>query len=168
MNSDQVLEFTTPFDLESCRQRLDNRHERPKLFAWDWQHRTYVHTRQTAPDTVQFTLKRLEKNEWVSWGSLSVVRGTMRALGNGQTVVIAHPQIADFWVFSPLMVTLMALVQMCLAALNDPHASAENIMLMVGPFALFSIGLTLLLWWWAHAQLRHLIGTLKESLGQYE
>jgi hypothetical protein len=123
MTSDQMLEFTVPFDLDSCRQRLDNRHERPKLFAWDWSRRTYVHTRQTAPDTVNFTLKRLEKNEWVSWGSLGVVRGDagVRSRADGGHHSNADRVSLDF---CALVFILIALAGLWFVASNDPDASA--------------------------------------------
>jgi hypothetical protein len=33
---------------------------------------------------------------------------------------------------------------------------------------LLGVGSTVYAWWWAHAQARYLIGTLKEALGQWE
>ncbi|MBN1565243.1 MAG: hypothetical protein JXA10_15465 [Anaerolineae bacterium] len=169
MNSspDGLIEFTVPFDLENCRQRLDNRHERATFFAWDWQRRTHVKTRQTAPDTVEFTLKRIEKNDWFSWGSLAVVRGVMRELGSRQTVIIARPQIAYFWIFAPFVIILFAVAGMAIGVVSDPNATEENLPLMMVIFAVIGLGSLAFTWWWAHAQLQHLIGTLKEALGQW-
>ena len=81
MSSDQtisqtMLEFTAPFDLETCRQRLDSRHERFKFFAWDWQRRTHVSTQQTTPDTVKFTLELGPQSEKVINYTLTTYHGT--------------------------------------------------------------------------------------------
>lgn len=165
--ADNILEFTVPFDLDVCQQRLDNRHERPRFFAWNWQRRTWVKTRRRDANTCLFTLKRIEKNHWFSVGSLGVVKGYLRHLPNGQTIVLVEQHIAWLWIIMPLIVGAFWLWAM-LGISANPGSSEAPVTVLIVMFLALGPGMTGFFWWWAHNQIRMLIGTIKEAFGIWQ
>jgi hypothetical protein len=164
MNEDtlNVLEFVAPLPLDRCVRRLEARHEKMTWFSWDWQRRTWISVRQQDPNTYRFVMKRVEKNSWLATGSLAVVRGYLRRLDGEHTIVLAEKHIAYFWLMMPLVALIGLLAAMLLP--KDPNTTPADVRMMALLVTLFALGWLITFWWRVGAQMRALIGTLKEAV----
>ncbi len=161
-DTSNVLEFIAPLPLDKCVRRLEARHESMKWFSWDWQRRTWISVRQQDPDTYRFAMKRIEKSSFIAYGSLAVVRGYLRRLDGEHTVVLAEKHIAYFWFVLPLITLIGLLAAMALA--DDPNTNAPDLGSIAVFTAAFELVWLVISWWQVGAQMRELIGALKEAL----
>jgi hypothetical protein len=157
-----VLEFVTPLPLNKCVRRLEARHEKMKWFAWDWQRRTWIKVHQQDPSTYRFTMKRVDKNSFLAQGSLVVVSGYLRRLDGDHTLVLAERRVAYLWLVMPLVAIIGLLAAILLA--DDPATTPADIRLIAVVVAGFGVAWLLIAWWRVGAQMRELIGTLKEAV----
>jgi hypothetical protein len=162
MNEDNVLEFVTPLPLDKCIRRLEARHEKTSWFAWDWQRRTWIGVRQEDPGTYRFTMKRVDKNSFFAQGSLVVVSGYLRRLDGDHTLVLAETRVVYFWLLMPVVALIGMLAAITLA--DDPTTTPADIRLIAGIVAVFGLIWLLTSWWRIGAQMRELVGTLKEAV----
>jgi hypothetical protein len=157
-----VLEFVAPLPLDKCVRRLEARHEKMKWFAWDWQHRTLISVHQQDPDTYRFTMKRVQKNSFLPYGSLAMVRGYLRKLDGDHTVVLAEKHVVYFWLVMPLVALIGMIAAMLLV--NDPSATPANIRVMGVIAGAFGLGWLAISWWRVGAQMWELVATLKDAV----
>ncbi len=157
-----ILEFVAPLPLDKCVRRLEARHESMKWFALDWQRRTWISVRQQDPNTYRFTMKRIEKNSFIAYGSLAVVCGYLRRLDADHTLVLAEKHVAYLWLVMPLVAVVGFVVALLLA--DYPDTMTPVLRIFAALVAVFGLSGLAVSWWRVGAQMRELIGALKEAL----
>lgn len=163
-----ILEFVAPFPLSACIQRLQGRHERPAMLAWDWQTRLQVEIATVDAHTRRFRLRRVGKSYALFYSSFGEVRGYLRALEAGRTLVIAEPHVNR----AGLMVLATIFAAIFTALLAEAFAeggySTQDVTLLVAAFTALAISLLAGTWWWVDRQVRGLVGALQKALGYLE
>jgi len=162
-------EWIAPFSLDHCRQRLESRHEKATLFAFDYQRRITVHVSPQDDNTYHFKVRRVQKNDFVFTHSPATVNGTLRRIDDQRTQVMAASHV------NPLATTLVPVIYGTMFAffaawtLYQPAEGSpitvEQVLVFALMLAAFSGISYVFLAYWIESQSRLLVGMVHEVLG---
>ncbi len=162
------IELTAPFGVARCVERLLNRHQKRKFWAWDWQTRLAVDVEESGEGTVRFRLRRVDRNSLLAVGSLVEVRGVLRAVGDSQTMVRAETSWSPLWIAIHLLLFTWfgVAVSFMLNGLTGPQPLDGQAALraaLTGTIGLLAGGW--FTWWWGRRHLREMLRVLREAVG---
>lgn len=164
----QIEEFVAHLPVDKCARRLENQHEPPTLWAWDWQYRLWVEVQEVDPLTYRFTLRRVQRSALELRIAYVSVRGYLRALDAERTAVIAEARYAGVAMLLLSLLTGVMFTAAFTPALGITHVAMREAVLLVVLATALAGGTFALMWLWAASQVRKMIGTLREVLVSFE
>lgn len=87
------FEFVSRYSIDTCTNRLGDRHERGSSWALKGRTRTTVSVKKVDANTYQFKLKKIPKNNWLLPLSIASVNGHLRRMDDNRTLVLVKKKI---------------------------------------------------------------------------
>ena len=107
----EMIEFVADLPLETCKRRLESRHEKFTFIAWKGQTRIAVKVRTIDPNTYKFNMKRVSKSSPFEWGSTGGFSGYLRGLTNNSTAVVGQKKLNWFTItFGQILMIFLSAV----------------------------------------------------------
>lgn len=156
-----AVEFVAPHPLDKCVAYLDNKNEKARLLAFDWQTRTKVRFKRLPDDRIQFTVKKAPKSrfDW-DWG-VAAIKGYLTAVSERQTLVqVQSPSLLGTALFYGGSLLVFCLFLGFSVLSSSTEVQPEALALPLG-FALVVLVITFV---WREAQISGMIRMVKNTL----
>ena len=127
-----MIEFIADLPIETCKRRLESRHQNFTLIAWRGQTRVAVKVVLVDANTYKFRLKRVSKSSPFEWGSSGGFHGYLRRLTNNSTAVVGQKKINWFSIIITQILMFLMSAMVIVAWISDGtlDSSARPLLVM--------------------------------------
>lgn len=162
----EMTEFIASLPIETCKRRLESRHENFTFIAWKGQTRIAVKVKPVDANTYKFTLKRVSKSSPFEWGSTGGFSGYLRRLTSDSTAVVGQRKMNWLGVIIGQVVMMMAAGIVIFGSLSDGTFDKEAIPLLIAAGVGFNIIIFLVSYFYSYGHAKEMENTVVRVLGQ--
>ena len=160
-NKPDTLEFIALYAVDTCRDRLENKHEGYSPFYLNWTRRNTVKIWTENANTYRFRLRRTGRYNLFDFASLSEVHGYLQALNPDKTLVVAQR-----WTYAfPLRIIGLLISILAIAVMIFDHQPLRNIVAISTTIFFLNIIGNGILWIFVEGEAIELQKLLRKTLG---
>lgn len=163
-----VEEFVAPMPLDKCVRRLEQQHEPPAFWAWDWQYRVWIETQAVDALTYRFVMRKVQRSMFELRIAYASVRGYLRAVDGERTAVIAEARYAGLGMLLLAWASGLSFSAALAPSLGLTQVAERDAVLFVVLVTAIAGAILTLQWLWAAWQVRRLFGVLRDAVMPYE